>query len=115
MNGDGSFSRTCSLEAKLDSCNSVADGDAIKEEVSGPENLIACRESKTNKVKNDIRAVRLESELSQQDDSKPPLQRRNLQTMREEFGPNSKEYWEELARGWVMNGDGSFSRRHGKR
>merc|ERR1712060_569318 len=89
-----SVETTCSPKAMLDSCISVANGDAIKVEVSGLDNVIACREIKTDKVKSEIRTVKLESELSKQDESKPPSQRRNLQTLREKW--NSKEYWEEF-------------------
>ena len=58
------MSQTSSLKKNLDSFISVAEKDAIKEEVSGPENLIACGESNTDRLRNDIRCVKLESEIS---------------------------------------------------
>jgi len=57
---ESSVEATVSLKAKLDSCMSVAGGDAIKEEVAGPEKLIGFRKSKTDKVKTVSSAVKLE-------------------------------------------------------
>ena len=98
---------------KLESCSSVADGNAIKEEVYGPENMIVCRRNKTDEVKNDIRAVKLESEISPKDESNPQLKRFNRLTMREQM--KCKEFWEEFSRDYVMNSDGSFTRKNRKR
>jgi len=75
--------------------------------------VIACRGSKTDKVKNDIRAVKLESEISKKDEYNPPWKRVNRLTVREKL--KCKEYWEEFSQSYVMNSDGSFTRKNGKR
>ena len=56
---ESSVEATSSIKAKVVSCISVAGGDAMKEEESGPEKLIGFRDGKTDKGKSDIRAVKI--------------------------------------------------------
>ena len=61
---DGLMSPITSLKTKLDACISVTERDAMKEEVSGPKNSIACGESNTDNLKTNSLKTKLDACIS---------------------------------------------------